>query len=426
MVNAQGTAFGERLKVNVRVLAAPTVTPAPTQTPSPNIQFNVDRDHIKAGESVVFSWKVTNVKEYYFYSQFERWQDHPKQGDTGSEQEYPQAPSTTYYLRVVLPDGSVQTPSITVYVEAVPAAPQITQFTVDPAGQVTLGQCVTIRWKVEGDKIDNVKLSANGEVLWAPAPTGGNTPHCPAALGPVTYLLEAAGPGGTTSAQQQIQIIPEDKPVPPPEDPVIYAFDVSPNQITVGNCVNVTYSAGGGTVSLRIMRDGGPYWDPPTLEGTFCDTLNEQRDYAYQLVARGQAKDVTSDVKRVSAATAPPQNPLANTRWQVTALGAPGLPGTNPVLPGTTLTMDFGPDGSLNGSSGCNTYSATYLVSGSQLSITPPIGPGMMCAEPAGVMEQEAAFLALLPAVGGFTIEGSSNLRLLDGSGVVVAELFAY
>ena len=88
--------------------------------------------------------------------------------------------------------------------------------------------------------------------------------------------------------------------------------------------------------------------------------------------------------------------------------------------------MDFSPDGSLNGSSGCNTYSATYLVNGSQLSITPPLGPGMMCAEPAGIMEQEAAFLGLLPAVGGYTIEGSSNLRLLDSSGVVVAELFAY
>jgi heat shock protein HslJ len=214
--------------------------------------------------------------------------------------------------------------------------------------------------------------------------------------------------------------------VTPPEDPVIYVFDVNPNQITVGNCVNVTWSAGGGTASLRILRDGASYQDTQNLEGTFCDTLNEARQFTYQLVARGQARDVTSEVKTVSVAAAPPQNPLANTRWQVTALGAPGLPGMNPVVPGTTLTMDFGPDGSLNGSSGCNTYSATYMVNGSQLSITPPVGTAMMCAEPAGIMEQEAAFLGLLPAVGGFTIEGSSTLRLLDNSGVVVAELFAY
>ena len=425
MTNAQGMAFGERLKVSIRVLAAPTVTPKPNPTPVPGIEFTVDRDHIKAGESVVFSWKVTNVKEYYFYSQYEAWQDHPKQGDTGSEQEYPQAPSTTYYLRVVYPDGSVHTPEITVYVEAAPAAPQITQFTVDPAGQITLGQCVTIRWKVEGDKIDKVTLSANGEVLWEPAPTTGNTQHCPTALGTVTYVLEATGPGGTTSAQQQVEVIPEEKPVPPPEDPVIYVFDVSPNQITVGNCVNVTYSAGGGTASLRIMRDGGPYWDPPTLEGTFCDVLNEAREYTYQLVARGQAKDVTSDVKTVSAAEAAPVNPLAGTRWQVTAYGAPGLPGTNPVLAGTTLTMDFSPEGSLNGSSGCNTYSSTYLVNGSQLNMTLPVGTGMICGEPAGIMEQEAAFLGLIPVVDGFSIEGT-KLLLQSSSGQVLVELVAY
>jgi len=425
MVNAQGAGFGEKLKVNIRVVAAPTATPKPNPTAAPGIEFTVDRDHIKAGESVVFSWKVTNVKEYYFYSQFEAWQDHPKQGDTGSEQEYPQAPSTTYYLRVVYPDGSLHIPEITVYVEAAPAAPQITQFTVDPAGQITLGQCVTIRWKVEGDKIDKVTLSANGEVLWEPAPTTGNTQHCPTALGTVTYVLEATGPGGTTSAQQQVEVIPEEKPVPPPEDPVIYVFDVSPNQITVGNCVNVTYSAGGGTASLRIMRDGGPYWDPPTLEGTFCDVLNEAREYTYQLVARGQAKDVTSDVKTVSAAEAAPVNPLAGTRWQVTAYGAPGLPGTNPVLAGTTLTMDFSPEGSLNGSSGCNTYSSTYLVNGSQLNMTLPVGTGMICGEPAGIMEQEAAFLGLIPVVDGFSIEGT-KLLLQSSSGQVLVELVAY
>jgi heat shock protein HslJ len=99
--------------------------------------------------------------------------------------------------------------------------------------------------------------------------------------------------------------------------------------------------------------------------------------------------------------------------------------GFGPVIPGTTLTMAFSPDGAVNGSSGCNTYSATYLVNGSQLNMTLPVGTGMMCAEPAGIMEQEQAFLALVPAVGGFSIEGNS-LFLQDGSGQVVAELVAY
>jgi hypothetical protein len=96
MVDAQGKVVGERLEVNIRVVAGPMATPKPKPTPVPGIDFKVDRDHIKAGECVAFSWTVKNVKEYDFYSQFERWQDHPKTGDQGSEKECPQV-QTTYF-----------------------------------------------------------------------------------------------------------------------------------------------------------------------------------------------------------------------------------------------------------------------------------------------------------------------------------------
>ena len=77
-------------------------TPAPTQTPVAGIQFSVDRDHINAGECVRFSWRVSNVREVYFYAEGERWQDGGVAGE-GSRQECP-AVTTTYYLRVVLRD----------------------------------------------------------------------------------------------------------------------------------------------------------------------------------------------------------------------------------------------------------------------------------------------------------------------------------
>jgi hypothetical protein len=237
MANAQGAAFGEKLKVNIRVVGGPTVTPQPTQTPVPGVQFTVDRTQIKAGECVRFQWSVQNVKEVYFYAEGEKWQDHGVAGQ-GSSQECPPV-TTTYYLRVVYPDNTVDVRQITVYVEAAPAAPQITRFTVDPAGQITLGQCVTLRWQVEGDKIDTVKLSANGNVLWEPAPTTGNTQDCPAAAGTVAYVLEAVGPCGTSRGQQNLNVVDPATatPVPPlpPEDPAIYSFSVSPNQIRPGS-----------------------------------------------------------------------------------------------------------------------------------------------------------------------------------------------
>ena len=61
--------------------------------------------------------------------------------------------TTTYYLRVVLVDNSVVTQSITVNVEAVAGPPAITRFTVDPK-QLTTGQCVNVKWTVEGQVTD--------------------------------------------------------------------------------------------------------------------------------------------------------------------------------------------------------------------------------------------------------------------------------
>jgi heat shock protein HslJ len=111
-----------------------------------------------------------------------------------------------------------------------------------------------------------------------------------------------------------------------------------------------------------------------------------------------------------------PQNPLAETRWLVTSLRDPQVGGIGVVLPGSTVTMAFDRTGKVNGSSGCNSYSASYLVSGSQLTITLPSGTGMLCSTPVGIMEQEAVFLALLPSVGSYSIEGT-KLTLKNATG---------
>jgi heat shock protein HslJ len=369
---------------------------------------------------------VANVKEVYFYAQGENWQDHGVAGQ-GSSQECPRV-TTTYYVRVVYPDNTVDVREITITVTPAPAAPQITRFTVDPAGQITLGQCVTIRWEVTGD-VGKVKLSANGQALWDNAPTAGNYQDCPTAAGTVAYQLEAVGPGGTSRGQQNINVVQPatatPRPTPVPEAPAIYSFVVSPNQMEAGNCTGVSWSVGGGTTYTRITRNGAVLIDDAGFTGQVMDCLDTAGSYTYLLQARNSVGQEVTQQQNVNVTAAPPVNPLAGTRWQVTALGMPGLPGTSPVIPGTVLTMDFGSGGQLNGSSGCNTYSATYLVDGSQLAITMPIGAGMFCESPAGIMDQEQAFLGLIPVVDGFTIEGSS-LYLSTSSGQILVELVAY
>ncbi|MEJ2737073.1 MAG: META domain-containing protein, partial [Anaerolineae bacterium] len=153
--------------------------------------------------------------------------------------------------------------------------------------------------------------------------------------------------------------------------------------------------------------------------------LDEPGTYTYRLEALNAAGDRVSQEQVGIVTEAAPENPLAGTRWQVASFFDAELGDTGLVLPGTTLTMAFDRNGRVNGSSGCNTYSASYVVTGSQLAITPPTGTNAMCGTPEGIMQQEAAFLELLPTVGGYAIEGDS-LYLEDAAGQVVAELVAY
>ena len=76
------------------------------------------------------------------------------------------------------------------------------------------------------------------------------------------------------------------------------------------------------------------------------------------------------------------------------------------ILEGTELTAIFGEDGSLSGSAGCNNYVAGYTVDGSQITIGPAATTMMLCVEPEGIMEQEAAYLAALATAATYSING--------------------
>ena len=294
MVNGQGVAFGERVYVGIQVPAGPIPTPAPTQTPSPGIGFSADRTRIKAGERVVFTWKVENVKAVYFYAQGEPWEENGVPGH-GSREVWP--PRTTVYeLRVLHRDNRVEIRQIRIDVEQVVGAPVINRFTVDPH-QIEVGQCVDIRWEVQGS-VDRVKLLRNNGALWDGAPASGMFQDCPPGAGEMSYLLEASGPGGTSRLQRVVSVVqpepgptatPIPTPTPGPESPVIDAFAVSPNQIQVGECVNVSWSASGGTTWVQIKRNGVVVLDGAPLSSSAQDCLGESGTWTYRVEASNSA-----------------------------------------------------------------------------------------------------------------------------------------
>jgi hypothetical protein len=230
---------------------------------------------------VVFSWSVQNVREVYFYAEGESWQGNGVAGQ-GQQTECP--PHTmAYYLRVVKNDGSVDTRSITITV--VPGeGPTIQQFTVDP-GSLSVGQCVTIRWKVAG-AVDQVDISVDGRMLWGAAPNSGNYKDCPTSTGSPTYRIDARGPGGSSQQQKQVQVSGgEVPPTPVPDAPVIYAFAVQPEQIQAGQCVNITWSAGGGTSWINIVRNETTILENAPLQGSAQDCPDETGELLYVMVA---------------------------------------------------------------------------------------------------------------------------------------------
>ena len=89
-------------------------------------------------------------------------------------------------------------------------------------------------------------------------------------------------------------------------------------------------------------------------------------------------------------------------------------------LPGTKITASFADDGSLTGSSGCNTYRTSFTLDRASIQIEQPAPTQMACAEPAGVMDQEAAYLGELPTAASFRLDGAS-LSLLGVDGAIVA-----
>jgi heat shock protein HslJ len=131
-----------------------------------------------------------------------------------------------------------------------------------------------------------------------------------------------------------------------------------------------------------------------------------------------QFRQVTINVTQPIAAPKPPietpaPNPLAGTRWTVVNFNN-GKGAVAGVIEGTTLTMDFGTSGRVEGRAGCNTYFATYSASGNALTVGQPGATSMMCETPEGVMQQEQQFLKALQSAASFQITGN-QLQIRSG-----------
>jgi heat shock protein HslJ len=128
----------------------------------------------------------------------------------------------------------------------------------------------------------------------------------------------------------------------------------------------------------------------------------------------GQMLSFTAFVPVIPPTTGP-LTPLNGTHWWMVSMANVTL------LPGTEVTADFainadGLTGTMSGSAGCNTYSAsiTGVFQLAQLSST-----SKACSSPAGVMEQETTYLSMLSTANSISM-AYNQLLIGTTSGLLV------
>lgn len=111
---------------------------------------------------------------------------------------------------------------------------------------------------------------------------------------------------------------------------------------------------------------------------------------------------------------------LGGSKWEISAYNN-GRGGVTTLVAATRMSIAFGDDGTVSGSSGCNTFTGTYAADGATIEIGPLASTQMMCVEEE-VMEQEAQFLAALGNASMYEIRGD-RLQLRNADGALQVDL---
>jgi heat shock protein HslJ len=110
-----------------------------------------------------------------------------------------------------------------------------------------------------------------------------------------------------------------------------------------------------------------------------------------------------------------PGRPTVVGNWSVTGVSGGITGGVIPLVPGTSISLNFDRAGKINGKA-CNSYFGSYVQDGANLSISGVGSTKMACTTPEGVMAQESRYLQSLGSVATAKVSGN-ELSLLDKSG---------
>ncbi len=208
-----------------------------------------------------------------------------------------------------------------------------------------------------------------------------------------------------------IPIPPTSTPVPPTATPEptataqpVMQFSANPTTVEAGQCTTLSWNVQN-VQAVWVYPQGANYADyPVTGQGVQVHCIDTTTTYEMRV----QLTDGSTQTQQVTV-TVNPSNPLAGTGWSLSSFE----PGRVP-LPNTTITLAFDNSSTVSGNSGCNTYSGSYTVNGSSLSIGPLISTQMACEQ--DVMDQEQLYLNALQGAASFDLPGG-QLVIFDAGG---------
>ncbi len=180
-----------------------------------------------------------------------------------------------------------------------------------------------------------------------------------------------------------------------------YTVDESNISITMGpstlaacapESLDQVYLAGLGNVAIYFFEEGDLYMDLKADGGTM------------------------RFAEASAAAPVPPAEPdeTGGIPFNLVSFGPVGA--EQPLIPGTQITALF-TDTEVSGIAGCNNYSAALTPVDDYFTVGPIASTQKACSEPAGVMEQETAYLAALAGTAGYLWEE----QLVNGTTLVTA-----
>ena len=206
-------------------------------------------------------------------------------------------------------------------------------------------------------------------------------------------------------------------------DPTRYTivFNADGNASIKADCntVSASYTADGSAMSITLGPSTLVACADDSLDQQFLNGLSSAATYFFEngdlfidMAADGGTMRFSPGTAAAPAATPPPEatpegtpaaegptSPVQGLLFSLVSYGPEGS--EQSLIEGTQITATFS-GGTVSGSAGCNTYTGTVTPVDDYFTIGGIATTQMACAEPAGIMEQEQAYLTALAATAGY------------------------